>query len=190
VSTPRIGVFVCHCGMNIEETVDTARVAETLRGYPGVVHAEDYDYMCSEIGQERIRNAIVEHRLNGVVVAACTPSMHQETFRRAAAEAGLNPYLLEVANIREHVSWVHSDRDVATEKAIRMTRAAVEKVRGNEDLSPIAVGHAMKCLVVGGGITGIQAAINVANNGYEVILVEREPSIGGHMAQRSPGIRT
>ncbi len=185
MSTPRIGVFVCHCGMNIEETVDTSRVAEALRGYPGVVHAEDYDYMCSEIGQERIRSAIVEHRLNGVVVAACTPSMHQETFRRAAAEAGLNPYLLEVANIREHVSWVHSDRDVATEKAIRMTRAAVEKVRGNEDLSPIAVGHAMKCLVVGGGITGIQAAINVANNGYEVILVEREPSIGGHMAQLS-----
>ncbi|MEA3239812.1 MAG: CoB--CoM heterodisulfide reductase iron-sulfur subunit A family protein [Candidatus Bipolaricaulota bacterium] len=179
----RIGVFVCHCGMNIEETVDTGLVAEALREYAGVVHAEDYDYMCSEIGQQKIRDAIVEHNLDGVVVASCTPSMHQETFRNAAEEAGLNRYRLEVANIREQVSWVHSDRQVATQKAIRMTRAAVEKVRGDDDLSPIGVDHETECLVVGGGITGIQAALDVANSGHKVTLVERDPSIGGHMAQ-------
>lgn len=181
----RIGVFVCHCGMNIEETVDTRRVAEAVGEYPGVVHSEDYDYMCSEIGQEKIRTAIVEHKLDGVVVASCTPSMHQETFRNAAEEAGLNRYRLEVANIREQVSWVHSDREIATEKAIRITRAAVEKVRGDIDLFPIAVDHETKCLVVGGGIAGIQAAIDVANSGHQVILVEKDPSIGGHMAQLS-----
>ncbi len=181
----RIGVFVCHCGRNIEDTVDTRRVAETLKNYPGVVHAEDYDYMCSEIGQQKIRDAIVEHKLDGVVVAACTPSMHQETFRNAAEEVGLNRYRLEVANIREQVSWVHSDREVATEKAIRLTRAAVEKVRMDDDLAPIAVEHETKCLVVGGGIAGIQAAIDVANSGHDVILVEKDPSVGGHMAQLS-----
>ena len=181
----RIGVFVCHCGMNIEETVDTRLVAKTLKEYPGVVHAEDYDYMCSEIGQQKIREAIVEHNLDGVVVASCTPNMHQETFRNAAEEAGLNRYRLEVANIREQVSWVHSDRQVATEKAIRMARAAVEKVRGDDDLEPIAVEHETRCLVIGGGISGIQAAVDVANSGHEVILVEKDPSIGGHMAQLS-----
>ncbi len=181
----RIGVFVCHCGMNIEETVDTHRVADTLKLYPGVVHAEDYDYMCSEIGQQKIRDAIVEHNLDGVVVASCTPAMHQETFRNAAEEVGLNRYRLEVANIREQVSWVHSDREVATQKAIRMARAAVEKVRGDDDLEPIAVEHETKCLVIGGGISGIQAAIDVANSGHKVILVEKDPSIGGHMAQLS-----
>ncbi len=181
----RIGVFVCRCGTNIADTVDTGFVAETLRGYPGVVHAEDYDYMCSEIGQQKIRDAIKEHNLDGVVVASCTPSMHQETFRNAAEEAGLNRYRLEVANIREQVSWVHDDREVATEKAIRIARAAVEKVRGDDDLEPIAVDHESTCLVVGGGITGIQAAIDVANSGHKVILVEKDPSIGGHMAQLS-----
>ncbi len=181
----RIGVFVCRCGTNIADTVDTGFVAKTLRGYPGVVHAEDYDYMCSEIGQQKIRDAIKEHNLDGVVVASCTPSMHQETFRNAAEEAGLNRYRLEVANIREQVSWVHDDREVATEKAIRIARAAVEKVRGDDDLEPIAVDHESTCLVVGGGITGIQAAIDVANSGHKVILVEKDPSIGGHMAQLS-----
>jgi heterodisulfide reductase subunit A len=150
---------------------------------PGVVYTEDYDYMCSEIGQQKVREAIPEHRLDGIVIASCSPSMHEETFRNAAEEAGLNRYHLEIANIREQCSWIHSDRSVATEKAIRLTRVAVEKVRRNQSLEPIAVSHENKCLVVGGGIAGIQAALDVANSGYEVILVERSPSIGGHMAQ-------
>ncbi len=181
----RIGVFVCHCGLNIARTVDTQAVATALSEYPGVVHTEEYDYMCSEIGQQKIRDAIVEHKLDGVVVAACTPSMHQETFRNAAEEVGLNRYRLEIANIREQVSWVHTDRIAATRKAIKITKTLVEKVRSNHELEPIRTGHVDKCLVIGGGITGIQAAIDVADAGFEVILVEKAPTIGGHMAQLS-----
>jgi len=181
---PRIGVFVCHCGKNIAATVDVEQVVEAIAHYPGVVYAAHHEYMCSDPGQDLIKKAIGDHRLTGVVVAACSPSMHETTFRRAAEEAGLNPYLLEIANIREGCSWVHAG-PTTTDKAIRITRAMVEKVRGNHPLSPIEVGHAAKCLVIGGGISGIQAALDIADAGFEVLLVERTPSIGGRMAQLS-----
>ena len=182
---PRIGVFVCHCGLNIERTVDTKAVAEALRTHPGVVHVEDYDYMCSDPGQQLIKEAIAEHRLTGGVVAACSPAMHEPTFRRAAEEAGLNPYLFEMANIREHCSWVHLDRNEATRKAIRIAKTLIEKVKGNHPLEPVQIGHVEKCLVIGGGITGIQAALDVADAGFEVLLVEKAATLGGHMAQLS-----
>ena len=181
----RIGVFVCHCGKNIARTVDTQEVAATLLKHPGVVHTAEYDYLCSDPGQRMIRDAIQKHRLNGIVVAACSPAMHEPTFRRVAREAGMNPYLCEVANIREQCSWVHEDRKAATSKAIRIGRTIIEKVRQNQPLEPIQVGHAESCLVIGGGVAGIQAALDVADSGYEVYLVERRPSIGGHMAQLS-----
>lgn len=181
---PRIGVFVCHCGKNIAGTVDVERVVEALARHPGVVYAARHEYMCSDPGQDLIQRAIKDHRLTGVVVAACSPTMHEATFRNAAEEAGLNPYLLEIANIREGCSWVHEGPET-TEKAIGIARAAVEKVKGNHPLAPIEVGHAEKCLVIGGGVSGIQAALDVANAGYEVVLVERSPSIGGRMAQLS-----
>ncbi len=181
----RIGVFICHCGENIARTVDVAKVRDALVKHPGVVHAVDYRYMCSAPGQELIRNAIVEKKLTGVVVAACSPHMHEPTFRKACAAVGLNPYLCEMANIREHCSWVHSDREKATEKAIELVRFLVEKVKRNRPLEPIRVPVTKRALVVGGGIAGIQAALDIANGGYEVILVERQPSIGGHMAQLS-----
>jgi len=185
VPAPRIGVFVCHCGLNIERTVDTQAVAAVLSEHPCVVHVADYDYMCSDPGQGLIRDAIDEHRLTGVVVAACSPAMHEPTFRRAAEEAGLNPYLVEMANIREHCSWVHHDRAEATRKAIVITRTLVEKVKGNHPLEPVEIDHVDQCLVIGGGITGIQAALDVAESGFQVILVEKSPSLGGHMAQLS-----
>jgi heterodisulfide reductase subunit A2 len=182
---PRIGVFVCHCGLNIERTVDTKAVVAALSEYPGVAYATDYDYMCSDPGQKLVADAIAEHRLTGVVVAACSPAMHEPTFRRVTEESGLNPFLCEMANIREHCSWVHDDRGAATKKAIRITRSVVEKVRGNHPLEPVEIDHSDRCLVIGGGIAGIQAALDVAENGFEVLLVEREPTIGGHMAQLS-----
>jgi len=185
VPTPRIGVFVCHCGLNIERTVDTRAVAEALSRHPAVAHVADYDYMCSDPGQGLIREAIDAHRLTGVVVAACSPAMHEPTFRRAAEEAGLNPYLVEMANIREHCSWVHHDRAEATRKAIVITRTLVEKVKRNHPLEPVEIDHVDQCLVIGGGITGIQAALDVAESGFQVILVEKGPSLGGHMAQLS-----
>jgi len=185
VATPRIGVFVCRCGLNIERTVDTQVVADALAEHPGVAHAEVYDYMCSDPGQVKIKDAIAEHRLTGVVVAACSPSMHEPTFRRAASEAGMNPYLVEMANIREHCSWVHDDREDATSKAMRIARTMIEKVKGNHPLEAIEIDHVDKCLVIGGGIAGIQAALDVAEAGFEVILVEKEPTLGGHMAQLS-----
>jgi len=181
----RIGVFVCHCGINIASTVDVERVVEAARELPGVVFATDYKYMCSDPGQSLLKQAIVEHKLTGVVVATCSPHMHETTFRRAAEEAGLNPYLVEIVNTREQVSWVHEDREAATEKAIDLVRAMVAKVRQNEALSPISIPLTKRAMVIGGGVAGIQAALDIANSGYEVILVEKEPSIGGKMAQLS-----
>jgi heterodisulfide reductase subunit A len=148
-----------------------------------VVHAEDYDYMCSDPGQELIETAIKEKRLTGVVVAACSPSLHETTFRETVQRAGLNPYKCEIANIREQDSWVHEDREKATEKAIKLTKSAVEKVILNEPLSPVKVGLFKKALVIGGGIAGIRAALDIADAGFPVILVEKKPTIGGHMAQ-------
>jgi heterodisulfide reductase subunit A2 len=181
----RIGVFICHCGENIASTVDCARAATELATHPGVVVAMDYKYMCSDPGQELVRKAIREQKLTGVVVAACSPRMHETTFRRACAEAGLNPYLCEVANVREQCSWVHTDREKATVKAIEIIRSLVEKVKRNNQLQPIRVPVTRRALVIGGGIAGIQTALDIANAGQEVILVERDLSLGGHMAQLS-----
>jgi len=180
----RIGVFVCHCGTNIAGTVDISAVIEAVKQMPMVAHAEDYKYMCSDPGQSTIREAIVNNRLNRVVVAACSPRMHENTFRRAATAAGLNPYLVEIANLREHCSWVHSDgKEAATEKAIELIKMAVVKVARHEQLFPKQVPITRRTLVIGGGISGIQAALDVASAGHEVILVERESTIGGRMAQ-------
>jgi len=181
----RIGVFVCHCGINIAETVDVKKVAEKAGEMPGVVFAQDYIYMCSDPGQALVRKKIEEEKLDGVIIAACSPSLHESTFRAAAEEAGLNPWQCEIANIREQCSWVHSNRDRATEKAIRIVNTIVEKTRLNESLEPIPVEINKKALVIGGGIAGIQAALDIADSGYPVILVEKESSIGGHMAQLS-----
>ena len=181
----RIGVFVCWCGENIARTVDVERVAREAGHLQGVVHAESYKYMCSDPGQGLVKKAIKEKKLNGVVVAACSPRMHETTFRRACAEAGLNPYLCEMANIREHCSWVHDNREEATRKAFQIIRSLVEKVRRNQPMVPIYVPVTKKALVIGGGIAGIQAALDIANGGQDVILVEKDASIGGHMAQLS-----
>jgi heterodisulfide reductase subunit A len=181
----RIGVFICHCGENIAGTVDTAAVAKACADLPGVVHSVDYKYMCSDPGQNLIKEAIREQRLTGVVVAACSPRMHEPTFRRACAEAGLNPFLCEMANVREHCSWVHAKEPATTEKAIDLVRILVEKVKRNRPLFPINVPVTKTALVIGGGIAGIQASLDIANAGHKVILVERDPSIGGHMAQLS-----
>ena len=182
---PRIGVFICHCGENIAGTVDTAQVAQVCGEIPGVVHSIDYKYMCSDPGQTLIKDAIKEKRLTGVVVAACSPRMHEPTFRRACAEAGLNPFLCEMANLREHCSWVHDKTPPTTQKAIDLVRIMVEKVKRNRPLTPIKVPITKTALVIGGGIAGIQASLDIANAGHQVILVERDPSIGGHMAQLS-----
>ncbi len=181
----RIGVFVCHCGNNIAGTVDVKRVAEEARGMRGVTYAQDYIYMCSEPGQALVRAKIKEENLDAVIIAACSPTLHESTFRTAASEAGLNPWQCEIANIREQCSWVHSDREKATEKAIKIVGTIVEKTGLNESLEPIPVSITRKALVIGGGIAGIQASLDIADSGHKVILVEKESSIGGHMAQLS-----
>ncbi|MCX6256698.1 MAG: CoB--CoM heterodisulfide reductase iron-sulfur subunit A family protein [Bacteroidia bacterium] len=181
----RIGVFICHCGENISATVDCGKVAEVTSRLPGVAYSTDYKYMCSDPGQTKIKDAIREFHLTGVVVAACSPRMHEPTFRKACAEAGLNPYLCEMSNLREHCSWVHPKGDVTTEKAIDLVRTLVEKVKKNESLMPIKVPVTKTALVIGGGVAGIQAALDIANCGHKVIMVERDPSIGGHMSQLS-----
>ena len=179
----RIGVFVCHCGTNIAATVDVEKVVEAVKNEPGVVHAEDYQYMCSEAGQSKIQEAIKEKHLTGVVVCSCSPRMHENTFRKAVEKAGLNPYMLEIANIREHCSWIHKNREEATEKAIILARAAVAKVHLNAPLQPGESKVVKRALVIGGGIAGIQTALDIADAGYEVDIVEKTPSIGGRMSQ-------
>lgn len=177
----RIGVYICHCGLNIAATVNPKEVAEYAGTLRGVVVARDYMFMCSDPGQEMIRNDIRQHQLTRVIVASCSPLMHERTFRRVCREAGLNPYLFEMANIREHCSWVH--KEGATEKAKDLVRAAVMRVYHHDALEPKEVAIRPTTLVVGGGIAGIQAALDIANAGYKVFMVEREPSIGGHMIQ-------
>jgi heterodisulfide reductase subunit A len=181
---PRIGVYVCHCGLNIDGSLDCEEVARFAAGLDGVVLAKDTLYTCSDPGQETIRTDIREHKLNRVVVASCTPRLHEPTFRAACAAAGLNPYLLEMANIREHCSWVHlHDRKGATEKAKDLVKMAVARARLLEPQIETEVPIIRKALVVGGGVAGIQASLDLADSGYKVYLVEKEPSIGGRMAQ-------
>ena len=163
----RIGVFVCHCGSNIAATVDVKKVAEMALHEPGVVHAEDYAYMCSEAGQELIHKAIKEKHLTGLVVCSCSPRMHETTFRNAAERAGLNPYMVEIANIREHCSWIHKDMEEATEKAVILMRAAVAKVNLNAPLKPGESRVTKRALVIGGGIAGISYR-NILNCGATV----------------------
>jgi len=180
---PRIGVYICECGVNISATVDVEAVTDMAASLPDVVVARQYKYMCSEPGQQMIQEDIRSLGLNRVVVASCTPRMHEPTFQRALEGAGLNPYFFEMANIREHVSWVTQDEEAATDKAKRLVRAAVGSVSHHSALEPRQEPVTPAALVVGGGIAGIHAALSIADAGYEVYLVEREPSIGGHMAQ-------
>ena len=179
----RIGVFVCHCGENISRTVDVERVAKEAGEIPGVAFSCEYKYMCSDPGQNLLKKAVAEQKLDGVVVAACSPRMHEKTFRKAATAAGLNPYLCDMANIREHCSWVHEDREEATAKASDIVKLMVQRVKKGKSLAPITVPVTKKALVIGGGIAGIQAALDLADSGYDVTLVEKNPSIGGVMAQ-------
>jgi len=179
----RIGVFICHCGGNISDVVDVEKVREEISRVDGVVSCKTYIYVCSDPGQQQIIKAIKEQGVNRVVIAACTPNMHINTFRRTLISAGLNPYLLEIANIREQCSWVHEDRNLATLKAIDIIRGAVERARYLEPLEPIKARVSRNVLVIGGGIAGITTSIELAEKGFRTYLLERGPSIGGHMAQ-------
>ena len=182
----KLGVFICHCGVNIAGTVDVKSVAEKIGKIEDVAHSTEYIYMCSEPGQQIIREAIRDKGLEGVVVACCTPSMHENTFRKAVKSQGMNPFLCEIANIREQCSWVHQkDKEEATQKAAEIIQATLDKVRQNEQLEAIAVAINRRVLVIGGGIAGITASLDLADGGYEVVLLEREPALGGHMAQLS-----
>jgi heterodisulfide reductase subunit A len=183
LSKVKTGVYVCHCGTNIAATVDVAAVAEYASGLEDVVVARDYTYMCSDPGQDLIKQDIQEHCLNRVVVASCSPLMHEPTFRRACSEAGLNPFFFQMANIREHCSWVIDDHQQATTKAMSMVAAAVRRVHYHAPLIMREVEMKQSALIVGGGISGIEAALRLADAGKHVYLVERESSIGGHMAQ-------
>lgn len=182
----RIGVFVCHCGMNIAGIVDVERVAKAAMNHSNVVFAQNYIYMCSEPGQALVVQKIKEHNLDGLVMANCSPTLHEKTFRRLAERAGMNPYMVEIANIREAVSWCNQkDKEIATRKAIMIVLATVEKVLNNIRLTPIEVPVTKKALVIGGGVAGIQAALDIADSGYYVYLVEQSGSIGGKMVQLS-----
>jgi len=181
----KIGVFICHCGENISATVDVVRVAEAAGKLEGVEFSTDYKYMCSDPGQTLIKQMIKEKGLTGVVVAACSPRMHEPTFRKACSAAGLNPYMCEMSNLREHCSWVHDKSEATTQKAIDLVRTLVEKVKYNKPLFSIKVPVTKTALVIGGGIAGIQASLDIANSGHQVILIEKDPSIGGHMSQLS-----
>jgi heterodisulfide reductase subunit A len=178
-----IGVYVCHCGTNIAGTIDVKRVAEYAKGLRGVTLAREYKYMCSDPGQELIKQDVREHGLTRIVVAACSPTLHEMTFRNATSDAGLNPYYFQMVNIREHDAWVHEDKEAATVKAMDLVRAAVRRVHLHKPLERRKVSIDSNVLVVGGGIAGIHAALTLANSGKHVYLVEREPTIGGHMAQ-------
>jgi len=181
----RTGVFVCHCGTNIASTVDVKSVADEMSKLPGVVYTEDYKFMCSSPGQGKLRETIKKYNLDSVIVAACSPHMHEKTFRNASDAAGLNAFKCEMANIREHCSWVHPDKAEGTVKSIDLTRKMIDKVQHNEELEKITMPVTKRALVIGGGIAGIQAALDIASSGTEVVIVEKEPSLGGHMAQLS-----
>ena len=180
----RIGVFVCDCGLNIAGAVDCAAVTEFAEALPDVVCAVRNKYTCADPGQNEIKDAVREHKLNRVVVASCTPRQHEPTFRQCVLEAGLNPYLMEMANLREHCSWVHpGDWDGATAKAKDLVASAVARARFLQEQEELAVPVTRRALVIGGGISGIEAALELADQGHEVTLVEKKASIGGIMAQ-------
>ncbi len=179
----RIGVFVCDCGLNIAGVVDCGAVADFAETLPDVVCAVRNSYTCADPGQKEIEQAIHQHRLNRVVVASCTPKIHEPTFRRCVAQAGLNPYLFEMANIREHCSWVHqADKEAATTKAMDLVRSAVDRARRLEPQEEMSFPVEPAALVIGGGVAGIQSALDLAHTGHRVYLVEKQPSIGGLMA--------
>ena len=180
----RIGVYVCHCGRNIAGAVDCEAVARFAEGLPDVIISKENPYLCSEPGQQLIGEDIREHRLNRIVVASCSPRLHEPTFRRVCSEAGLNPYLMEMANLREQCSWVHTHMpEEATEKAKDLVKIAVSRSRFLEPQKELTVSVIQSALVIGGGVAGIEAALDLADSGYQVHLVEKKPSIGGIMAQ-------
>jgi len=180
----RIGVYVCHCGLNIAQTVDCQRVAETASLLDDVTISKDIGYACSEPGQQQIKDDILEHGLDRVVVASCSPRLHEPTFRQMLQSAGINPYLLEMANLREQCSWVHmNEPDAATNKAEDLVKMAVSRIRLLQPLKEDTLPLIKRTLVIGGGVAGIQAALDLADNGYDVVLVEKKPTIGGVMAQ-------
>ncbi len=179
---PRIGVFICHCGTNIAGKVNIAEVIDFASKLDNVIVAKDYKFMCSDPGQQLIKENIKEHELNRVVVASCSPLMHEPTFRGATSEGGLNPFYFQMSNIREHVSWVTEDPEKATKKAKALISAAVRRVALHDPLTKKEVPVRPEILIVGGGIAGIQAALTYANSGKKVYLVEKQPSIGGHMS--------
>jgi len=179
----RVGVFVCWCGSNIAATVDVEKVAEVLAKEPGVVFSTHYQYMCSQAGQEMIQESIRKYNLTGVVICSCSPRMHENTFRKTCEKAGLNPYMVEIANIREQCSWIHKDMETATEKAVILGRAAIAKVHLNAPLTAGTSPVKKRALVIGGGIAGIQTALDIADAGFDVDIVEKEPTIGGKMTQ-------
>ncbi|MFN2176302.1 MAG: FAD-dependent oxidoreductase [Anaerolineales bacterium] len=183
MSEEKVGVYICHCGTNIAKTVDVEEVATWAGEQPNVEIAREYKFMCSSLGQDLIEEDIKEKGLTRVVVSSCSPHMHEKTFRTACERGGLNPFFFEMANIREHDSWITDDKEAATKKAKALTNAAIERVVHHQPLEPIPVEINPNTLVVGGGISGITAALELADAGYHVYLVEREPSIGGHMAQ-------
>ena len=181
---PRIGVYVCHCGLNIAQTVDCKKVAEEASKIDGVAASKDIGYACSGPGQQQIKDDIIDEGLDRIVIASCSPRLHEPTFRQMLKEADINPYLLEMANLREQCSWVHmSEPEPATEKALDLVKMAVSRSRLLQPLIEETLPLTKKALVIGGGVAGIQTALDLADNDFDVILVEKKPSIGGTMAQ-------
>lgn len=181
---PRIGVYVCHCGLNIAQTVDCQKVAELASQLDDVIVSKDIIYACSEPGQQQIKKDILEHGLDRIVVASCSPRLHEPTFRQMLQSADLNPYLLEMANLREQCSWVHmSEPEAATKKATDLVKMAISRVRLHLPLEGERLPLTKRTLVIGGGVAGIQASLDLADSGFDVVLVEKKPSIGGTMAQ-------
>lgn len=178
----KIGVFICHCGTNISAGIDIDAVVEAAKLMPNVVLSVDYKYMCSEPGQSTVKNAVAENELDGVVIGACSPRMHELTFRKALQDTRLNPYMMEIANLREQCAWAHKDKMNATDKAIDLIRMAVAKVARNKPLYTSTIPVTKKALVIGGGIAGLQAALDIADAGHKVVLVEKDQTIGGKMA--------
>ncbi len=180
----RVGVYICRCGLNIGQTVDCPKVAEVASGMDDVVISKDIVYACSEPGQQEIKNDIAENNLDRIVIGSCSPRLHEPTFRQLLQSAGLNPYLLEMANLREQCSWVHmNEPEAATEKSLDLIRMAVSRVKLLWPLYEDTLPLTKRTLIIGGGIAGIQSALDLADNGYEIALVEKSPSIGGMMAR-------